>query len=115
MRTGEGGLRNNITCAVFNETELVKFHPLAPLEESFINWFIQEYQIQLCPLYYPPYNFERTGCKGCPYSTNIQNQLDIMSMFLPAEKKQCEYIWEPIYKEYRRINYRLNNQPTLFE
>lgn len=115
MRSAEGGIRSNITCTVFDEGNLKKFHPLAPITEDFINWFIQVQNIKLCELYYPPFNFERTGCKGCPYSLDLQNQLDIMSYFLPAERKQCEYIWKPIYEEYRRINYRLNNQPTLFE
>lgn len=116
MRASEGGLRNNITCTVFNEGELKKFHPLAPLTEDFINWFIDTQNIKLCELYYPPFNFKRTGCKGCPYAQDLQKELEIMSYFLPTERKQCEYIWQPIYKEYRRINYRLNDsQPLLFE
>lgn len=74
-----------------------------------MEWFIKEYDIKLCELYYPPYNFKRTGCKGCPYSIQLQEQLDTMEMFLPKEKQQCEYIWKPIYEEYRRLKYRLNN------
>lgn len=37
----------------------------------------------------------------------------ILSVYLPAERKQCEYIWKPVYTEYRRIGYRLEN--TLFD
>lgn len=115
MRSAEGGLRGALQgCAVFNDKDLEKFHPLQPLTEDFINEFISANNIQLCELYYPPYNFNRTGCKGCPYSLNLQEQLDIMSIFLPSEEKQCEIIWKPIYDEYRRIGYRLNNQPSLF-
>jgi len=58
-------------------------------------------------LYYHPFNFERTGCKGCPFSLHLQQQLDVMDELLPNEKKQCEMIWKPIYDEYRRIHYRL--------
>lgn len=116
MRSDEGGLRAVLKgCAVFDEDKLKKFHPLQPLNEDFIDWYIQQRNIELCELYYPPYNFKRTGCKGCPYSLNLQEQLDVMAMFLPAEKKQCEAIWKPIYEEYRRIGYRLNNTPTLFD
>lgn len=115
MRSSEGGLRAGLKgCAVFDEGKLEKFHPLQPLNESFINWFIDEYKVELCELYYPPYNFKRTGCKGCPYSMDLQSQLDVMSVLLPTEKKQCELIWKPIYAEYRRINYRLDNQQSLF-
>lgn len=119
MRQGEGGLRGTLKgCAVFADDkckELKKFHPLFPCDENFVNEFIKRNNIELCELYYPPYNFKRTGCKGCPYSLDLQEQLDIMSIYLPAERKQCETIWKPIYEEYRRIGYRLNNTPTLFD
>ena len=116
MRQQEGGLRQSLKgCTIFDGEDLRKFHPLHPVTEDFINWYIGERNITLCRLYYPPFNFERTGCKGCPYSTDLQRQLDIMAYYLPAERKQCEYIWAPVYAEYRRIGYRLNNTPTLWE
>lgn len=116
MRSAEGGLRASLKgCAIFDEGKLKKFHPLQPIEDWWVNEFIKRNEIQLCELYYPPFNFERTGCKGCPYSTNLKEQLDVMSVLLPSEKKQCEYIWKPIYQEYRRINYRLDNQASLFD
>ena len=119
MRSSEGGLRaSHKGCAVFTDDSckvLKKFHPLFPVEDWWLDEFIRNNSIKLCELYYPPYNFKRTGCKGCPFSTDLQSQLDVMAIFLPAEKKQCETIWKPVYEEYRRIGYRLNNQPTLFD
>lgn len=113
MRKNEGGLRAEIKgCTIFNEGKLKKFHPLLPLEDNFVEWYIQERNIKLCKLYYEPYNFKRTGCKGCPYSLDLQNQLYVMACYLPEERKQCELIWGKIYEEYRRIGYRLDN--TLF-
>lgn len=114
MRANEGGLRAGIKgCAIFHDKALTKFHPLLPLTDDFIDWYIKERGIKLCRLYYPPFNFERTGCKGCPYSLDLQKQLDIMAVYLPEERKQCERIWSEVYKEYRRIHYRL--EPTLFD
>jgi 3'-phosphoadenosine 5'-phosphosulfate sulfotransferase (PAPS reductase)/FAD synthetase len=114
MRKEEGGLRtSHNACTIFDEGQLIKFHPLQPLNEDFINWYIKERNIKLCELYYPPYNFKRTGCKGCPFSLDLQKQLDIMSVYLPEERRQCEAIWKPVYEEYRRINYRL--EKTLFD
>ena len=113
MRANEGGTRGMIKgCAIFSGNSLKKFHPLLPVEDSFIEWYIQERNIKLCELYFAPYNFKRTGCKGCPYSLDLQNQLYIMACYLPEERKQCELIWGKIYEEYRRIGYRLDN--TLF-
>ena len=68
----------------------------------------------MCKLYYPPFNFQRTGCKGCPYSLDLQKQLEIMAVYLPQEKKQCEQIWGKVYAEYRKIDYRLDKQLSLF-
>ena len=121
IRQGEGGLRQSVTsCAVFYDEkckELHKFHPLLPVNDDFIEQFAAKFKIKFCSLYYPPFNFKRTGCKGCPYSTDIQRQLDLMAELLPQERKQCEIIWKPVYAEYRRIGYRLrkDNQPSLFD
>ena len=110
MRKEEGGLRtSHNSCTIFNEGKLLKFHPLQPITEDFIDWYIRERNIKLCDLYYPPYNFKRTGCKGCPYSLDLQNQLYIMAVYFPEERKQCELIWGKVYNEYRRIGYRLEN------
>lgn len=85
----------------------MKFHPLLVVSNDFEDWYIKERNIQLCKLYYPPYDFTRTGCKGCPYALDLQSNLDTMERLLPNERKQCEIIWKPIYDEYRRIGYRL--------
>lgn len=71
------------------------------------DWFIEKYNIDICDIYKPPYNFLRTGCKGCPFALTLQDQLDKMALYFPNERKQCEWIWKPVYEEYRRIGYRL--------
>lgn len=110
MRKEEGGARNNLNCIVTSGKDLKAFHPLAVVTETFEDWFVNEYNIQLCRLYYPPFNFKRTGCKGCPYNPNLQEQLMLMENLLPDERKQCEIIWKPVYDEYRRIGYRLEKE-----
>lgn len=68
MTKEEGGQRTNLNCIVTNkEGKIKKFHPLAIITEDFINWYIAERKIELCELYYPPYSFKRTGCKGLPF------------------------------------------------
>ncbi|WP_281512234.1 phosphoadenosine phosphosulfate reductase family protein [Mammaliicoccus vitulinus] len=119
LRQEEGGTRKNSKgCIVYNSTGggIKSFKPLNPITDNFEQWFIQKYNIKLCDLYYPPYSFQRTGCKGCPYNLNLQHDLDKMATYLPAERQQCETLWKPIYDEYRRLNYRLtkNEQIKLF-
>jgi len=115
MRKEEGGRRaNNMRCIVTDKVgNIKKFHPLAVISEQWEEWFIEKFNIKLCDLYYEPYNFKRTGCKGCPYSLDLQEQLQKMYLYLPDEAKQCELIWKPIYDEYRRINYRLKRNIQL--
>ena len=122
MTKAEGGQRINLSCIITDNTtgKVKRFHPLSVITQEnkqWEDWYIQERKIELCELYYPPFNFKRTGCKGCPFSLDLQEQLDLMSVLLPAEKKQWEIIWKPVYEEYRRIGYRLRkeNQPSLFE
>lgn len=110
MRKGEGGQRASIGCIVVEKDKLKKFHPLLVVSEEWEEMFIKENNIKLCKLYYPPYNFKRTGCKGCPFSLDLQHQLDIMKELLPSEYKQCISLWKPVYAEYRRIGYRLEKR-----
>lgn len=117
IRQGEGGERANIKgCTVFKDGKLRKFHPLLVVSDEWEKWFIKENNIQLCKLYYPPFNFSRTGCKGCPFALNLQEELEVLQKYLPNERKQCEWLWKPVYEEYRRIGYRLkkNEQQKLF-
>ena len=108
IRNEEGGIRKSVhNCVSFRGGEITKFHPLLVVNEEWENWFIESRRITLCELYYPPFNFERTGCAGCPYNVDLQEELDLLEKFLPAEKKKCEYIWKEVYDEYRRLGYRL--------
>lgn len=113
MRKSEKGLRENLKCLVFEGDKLHRFHPLAPVEDDFIEWVINEYKIRLCVLYYAPYGFKRTGCAGCPYARELQEELDLMEKLLPNEKIKCEYLWKPVYTEYRKRGYRLRKDESL--
>lgn len=108
MRKAEGGNRKSVQgCTIFNKGKLRKFHPLFPVTADFIDKAIYIYQISLCSLYYPPYNFERTGCKGCPFNMKLKEQLTLMKELLPDEYKQCNIIWRKVYDEYIKRGYRL--------
>lgn len=103
----EGGRRSRTACLAFKGKRLKKFQPMAVITKAWEDWFIDKYNIKLCDLYYPPYNFTRTGCKGCPFALDLQHELKTLRELLPNEAAQCERIWAPVYAEYRRIGYRL--------
>lgn len=107
LKTGEGGQRRTRKgCIVLQEGKISKFKPLNPVSDEFEEWYIRTRNIRLCELYYEPYNFTRTGCKGCPYAIDIADELDKLERLLPNERKQCEVIWGKVYDEYRRLKYR---------
>jgi 3'-phosphoadenosine 5'-phosphosulfate sulfotransferase (PAPS reductase)/FAD synthetase len=108
-RLSEGGLRaSHKGCLVIDKnSKLKKFKPLNPVTSEWLEWFINEYKVQLCKLYDEPYNFKRTGCLGYPFNINLQDTLDTLEKTLPLEKKKAEAIWKEVYQEYRKLNYRL--------
>ena len=110
IRRAEGGRRSRATCLAFEKGKLKSFQPLAPVNDGFIEWMVNQFVIDLPIIYYPPYNFERTGCKGCPFNPNLQRDLDVLDKYFPEERKQCEVIWKPVYDEYRRLGYRLRKE-----
>lgn len=113
MRSSEGGVRSQIGCILTKKGKVHRFNPLIKVNDEWEEWFIEKEKIQLCELYYEPYNFQRTGCKGCPFALGLQDQLETMERYMPAERKQCEYIWKPVYDEYRRLGYRLKKDEQL--
>lgn len=106
----EGGRRERASCLSFRGGKLKAFQPMAPLTEEWEAWFIEKFDIKICDIYKPPYNFKRTGCKGCPFALKLQSELDTLEKFFPAERRQCEAIWKPVYEEYRRLGYRLKEK-----
>lgn len=109
----EGGQRRSAKCLAFKGNKLKNFQPLVAVTKKWEDWFVEQYKIDICEIYKPPYNFDRTGCKGCPFNPLVQNALDILEQYFPAERKQCEYIWKPVYDEYRRIGYRLSKNDKI--
>ena len=103
----EGGRREKAKCIVFSGKNIKAFQPLVPVDKAWEDWFIKAYNIDICDIYKPPYNFERTGCKGYPFALHLQKELDTLEKYFPGERKQCELIWKPVYEEYRRLGYRL--------
>lgn len=110
LMADEGGRRVSTKCLVFKGNHPNSFHPLAKVTKEWEQWFIDTYDVKLCKLYYEPYNFIRSGCKGCPFNLKLQEDLSILERYFENEYKQCQYIWKPIYDEYRRIGYRLSNE-----
>lgn len=108
----EGGRRQSVGCFAFRSGKLRAFQPLAPLTKEWEDWFIEKYEVRICDVYKSPYNYQRTGCKGCPFSLHLQEELDTLQEYFPNDRKACEKLWKPVYDEYRKIGYRLKKGDT---
>ena len=107
MKSEKGRRALKTACHTYKNDKLHSFQPLIAETKEWEDWFIHEYNVELPALYYPPYNFERTGCVACPFNVHLQRDLDVLAELLPNEKKLAESIWKPVYSEYRRLGYRL--------
>ena len=86
----EGGQRQSAKCLVFKGNRFKAFQPLVPLSKDWEDWYIARNNIKLCSLYYPPYNFDRTGCKGCPFNPHLQRELDTLDKYFQRERAMRE-------------------------
>lgn len=113
MKSEEGGMRSVIKCTVFDDKskQLKRFHPLLVVSKEWEWEFIKRYNVPICKLYYPPYNFERTGCRCCPFAQNLQEELNTLYKLLPNDYKIAKQLWKPVFDEYIRIGYRLKYYP----
>lgn len=109
LMRAERGRRANAQCLVFDNNKLTNFQPLVVMTKEWEDWFIDKYNVRLPSVYYPPYNFTRTGCVCCPFAVKLQEELDTLEKYSPNEKKLAEAIWKPVYDEYRRIGFRLRS------
>lgn len=92
-------------CTVFQSStgKLKAFNPLNICPDDWMDWYVNRYGLRLSSLYYPPFNFKRTGCMGCPFALNLQEELDVLEREAPRVYLACENIWKPVYAEYRRL------------
>lgn len=111
----EGGQRESAVCLAFEHGKFKNFQPLVPVTKEWEDWFVEKYNVRICDIYKDPYNFSRTGCKGCPFNPKLQDALDTLEKYFPIERKQCEEIWKPVYDEYRRLGYRLRKEASQAE
>lgn len=106
QRKAEGGNRANLKC-ISNARNGKHFNILAPVTDDWIEWFIKKYEIPLCELYLPPFNFERTGCMGCPFNLKLSHELQMLKEHAEETFNQCYILWKPVYDEYLKLSYRL--------
>lgn len=106
MRRAEQGQRQNINCLTYDHKVLSKFNPIAPCSNEWVNKYCDMYHVELSPLYSEPFNFERTGCAGCPFNLHVQADLEMLRNKCPSDYKKAWAIFGVVYQEMSRLKYR---------
>ena len=78
--------------------------------------YINKYNLKVNPLYYPPYNFPRVGCVGCPMGGGV-NQMQEFTLF-PKYKLMWMNAFDRLLKERERrgldISIKWKDAETMF-
>lgn len=74
--------------------------------DSWVEWFVDKFGVELCELYAPPFNFQRTGCVCCPYGLDVGKELETLCEHDARSFDFALRLWKPVYDEYAKLGYR---------
>ena len=103
VRKAEGGARKSAykTCFSSNEDGCDEYRPIFWYLSDTKNVYQEHYHIvnSRC---YSEYGLKRTGCAGCPYSKNFEEELEAMQQHEPQLYKAVNNIFSDSYKYTRK-------------
>lgn len=110
VRKSEGGIRSTAykNCYSVHEDKQDEFRPLFWYTDSDKIYYEQHFQVKHSKLY-TEYGFKRSGCCCCPYSRNLENELEITQKYEPKLYKACmnifgeSYEYTRKYREFQKI------------
>lgn len=105
MRKFEGGARSTIykSCFKENESGCDMYMPIWWYLDNTKEVYRNHYQI-IRSLCYEEYGLTRTGCAGCPYGRNFEEELEVIEKYEPNLYKAVNQIFGKSYSYTR--NYR---------
>lgn len=103
VRKSEGGARKNAYKTCFSEDVegCDEFRPIFWYLNETKQEYIEKYDIKNSDCY-SIYGLKRTGCAGCPYSRNFENELKIMKKYEPQMYKAVRKIFADSYRYTRK-------------
>lgn len=112
IRKAEGGVRANAykTCFDDNGDGYDNYRPLFWYKNSDKEIYDDHYKITHSKCY-TEYGLKRTGCAGCPYGRDFEQELEIIEKYEPKLFKAVMNIFGDSYKytrEYRKFYEEMN-------
>ena len=114
IRKSEGGVRANAykTCFDENVGECDNYRPLFWYKNSDKEKYDEHYHV-IHSRCYTEYGLKRTGCAGCPYGRDFEEELEIIERYEPKLYKAVTNIFGDSYaytRAYRKFCKKMNNQ-----
>lgn len=102
VRKAEGGMRSTAykNCYSVYEDKQDEFRPLFWYTDSDKIYYEQHFSVEHSKCY-TEYGLKRTGCVGCPYGRDFENELEIVQKYEPKLYKACMNVFGESY-EYTR-------------
>ena len=98
VRKAEGGARKSAykTCFSSNSEGCDEYRPVFWYLTDTKNVYETHYKIQNSRCY-SEYGLRRTGCAGCPYSKNFEDELEAMCQYEPQLYQAVNHIFSQSY------------------
>lgn len=100
IRRAEGGIRAAAAKTCYTEYDkhfrIATYRPLFWLDNTSKGVYERHYDIRHSDCY-TVYGFKRTGCAGCPFNRNIDDELGIIRLFEPKIYRAVTNVFETSY------------------
>lgn len=107
IRKAEGGIRSIAYkgCISNYDNNKYKFFPLLYFSDNDVNDCIKELKIEISEAY-TKYGCERTGCVGCPFGNNYNQEVEILKKWEPNKYLAVNNLFGEVYKiqDKKRVN-----------
>lgn len=117
VRSAEGGARKNIYKSCFDENGdgYDNYRPLFWYKDSDKQDYDEHYGIEHSKCY-TEYGLKRTGCAGCPFGRDFEQELEVIEKYEPKLFKAVNNIFGDSYeltRKYREFYKKKNEEEKL--
>ena len=117
VRKAEGGARAAAYKSCFDETDTGcdNYRPLFWYKNEDKKCYIEAYMIEHSDCY-NKYGLPRTGCAGCPYGKDFENELEVIQKFEPKLYRAVNNIFKDSYeytRKYREFCKEMNEKQRI--
>lgn len=103
LRKAEGGQRKLMVTCFEEEHDKTQFRPIFWYKQRDKEYYEIAFNIEHSKCY-TEYGLKRTGCAGCPFGRDFENELEIIKKYEPKLYKACINIFGKSYEYTRKYN-----------